>query len=229
MPPRSSEHRHHPPQHGAGRPRAGWRRIARPIVLAGAVALVCLGVSACGSSSKELPYADQIAADRAAKDQGFRTASDSPIPPDKKDVFLPLAYFPVDESYHVPAVLTPSPGEAALEMPTSKGERRQMRRAGLLKFSVKGQPLTLTAFVEASDRQMNRLFVPFKDPTNGTETYPAGRYLDLDRTATGLYDLDFNWAYHPYCYFNAQYDCPYPPAENRLAMPIRAGERVRPH
>jgi uncharacterized protein (DUF1684 family) len=104
-----------------------------------------------------------------------------------------------------------------------------MRRAGQLRFSVKGQELTLTAFVEASDRQMNRLFVPFRDTTNGIETYPAGRYLDLERTATGLYDLDFNRAYHPYCYYNASYDCPYPPAENRLATPIRAGERVRPH
>ena len=47
---------------------------------------------------------------------------------------------------------------------------------------------------------MARLFVPFADMTNGAETYAAGRYLDLDRTPTGLYDLDFNRAYHPYCY-----------------------------
>ena len=62
--------------------------------------------------------------------------------------------------------------------------------------------------------------------TSGTETYAAGRYLDLDRTVTGLYDLDFNRAYHPYCYYNPQYDCPYPPRENRLAIPIKAGERI---
>ena len=62
--------------------------------------------------------------------------------------------------------------------------------------------------------------------TNGTETYVGGRYLDLDRTATGLYDLDFNRAYHPYCVYNPQYDCPYPPRENRLTTPIRSGERL---
>ena len=44
---------------------------------------------------------------------------------------------------------------------------------------------------------MSRLFVPFGDLTNGTETYPGGRYLELERTATGIYDLDFNRAYHP--------------------------------
>ena len=62
--------------------------------------------------------------------------------------------------------------------------------------------------------------------TNGTETYPGGRYLDLDRTATGIYDLDFNRAYHPFCFFNPTYDCPVPPRENRLTIPIRAGEQL---
>jgi uncharacterized protein (DUF1684 family) len=200
-------------------------RLVRSLVLIGLIALA----ASCSSTRKELPYVDEIGVERTAKDRLLGAAADSPVKAEQRGQFLPLAYFPVDEGYRVPAQLAPSPGEAALEMPTSRGERRQMRRAGQLKFSVKGQLLTLTAFVEASDRQMTRLFVPFRDPTNGIETYPAGRYLDLDRTATGLYDLDFNRAYHPYCYYNASYDCPYPPAENRLAMPIRAGERVRPH
>jgi hypothetical protein len=51
--------------------------------------------------------------------------------------------------------------------------------------------------------------------------------LDLDRNATGIYGIDFNRAYHPFCYYNPLYDCPYPPAENRLNVPIRAGERVK--
>jgi uncharacterized protein (DUF1684 family) len=162
------------------------------------------------------------------KDQQFGAASDSPVPQPKRGQFLPLSYFAVDEGYRVPAQLAPYEGEVAIEMPTSTGQRRQMRRAGQLKFSVKGQPLTLTAFVEATDRDMTRLFVPFNDKTNGAETYPGGRYLDLNRTATGLYDVDFNRAYHPYCFYNEQYDCPYPPAENRLGVPVRAGERMHP-
>jgi uncharacterized protein len=102
-----------------------------------------------------------------------------------------------------------------------------MRRAGTLRFSLKGEPMTLTALVEADDTTFNRLFVPFADLTNGTETYAAGRYIDLDRTATGMYELDFNLAYHPYCYYNERYDCPFPPPENRLQTPVRAGERLR--
>jgi uncharacterized protein len=200
--------------------------IARGFV---ALLFITLASFACSSTTKELPYPDEIASERAAKDQMLGTASDSPVKADTRQQFLPLAYFPVDEGFRVPAMLAPAPGEVAMEMPTSTGQRRQMRRAGQLKFSVKGEPMTLTAFVEATDTSMKRLFVPFRDKTNGIETYPAGRYLDLERTATGLYDLDFNRAYHPYCYYNPTYDCPYPPAENRLTAPIRAGERSRPH
>jgi uncharacterized protein (DUF1684 family) len=99
-------------------------------------------------------------------------------------------------------------------------------RVGALEFVLKGQRLKLSAFTEADDPKPGRLFVPFTDLTTGTETYAGGRYLDLDRTATGIYDLDFNRAYHPYCFYNSTYDCPYPPPENRLPVPIRAGERM---
>jgi uncharacterized protein len=186
-----------------------------------------LVAAGCGSPPP-VPYAQQIQDQRTAKDAAFASgSSESPVPPAERATFLPLAYFPVDEGYHVPARLAPAPGDVALDMPTSTGQRRQMRRAGQLRFSVKNQTLTLTAFVEANDQAMQRLFVPFGDPTNGTETYIGGRYLDLDRTATGLYDLDFNRAYHPYCVYNPQYDCPYPPRENRLTAPIRSGERLK--
>ena len=67
----------------------------------------------------------------------------------------------------------------------------------------------------------------FSDLTSGTETYPAGRYIDLSANATGIYELDFNRAYIPYCYYNATYECPLPPPENRLKIPIRAGERLK--
>src|SRR5262249_39439499 len=113
------------------------------------------------------------------------------------------------------------------QMPTSTGGQRQMRRVGSLEFSLKGLPLKLTAFVEGGAANLDHLFVPFSDLTTGTETYPAGRYIDLDKTPTGIYNVDFNLAYHPYCYYNSEYDCPYPPAENRLKIPVRAGERLK--
>lgn len=171
-------------------------------------------------------YPDQIAAWHAEKDQFMRESPESPIPADRRASFGALTYFPIDRAYRVPAVLQPAPPGPAVEMPTSTGQRRKMRRVGTLSFTLKGQPLSLGAFVEADEKDMRRLFVPFGDLTNGLETYQGGRYLDLDRTATGVYDLDFNRAYHPFCLFNASYDCPYPPAESRLKTPVRAGERL---
>ena len=180
-------------------------------------------LAACSSP---LSYPDQIAKWRAEKDDFMRHSSQSPVPAEKRATFPPLSYFPVDPAYRAPASLQEAPGGPTVDMPTSTGQSRKMRRVGTLSFTLKGQPTTLGAFVEADEADMRRLFVPFGDLTNGTETYPGGRYLDLDRTASGIYDLDFNRAYHPFCYYNSSYDCPYPPAENRLKTPIRAGEKL---
>jgi uncharacterized protein (DUF1684 family) len=185
-------------------------------------------LSAC--SRAPASYPDQIAAWHAEKDQFMRESPESPVPKDKRATFPPLAYFPVDPSYRVPAFLQPAPRGPVVEMPTSTGQRRKMRRVGTLGFTLKGQPLALGAFVEADQEDMHRLFVPFGDLTNGVETYQGGRYLELDRTPTGLYDLDFNRGFHPFCLFNSSYDCPYPPAESRLKVAIRAGEKLAaPH
>ena len=194
-----------------------------------AAGLMCmLPMAAC--SHPPPSYQDQIGAWHAEKDQFMRESSESPVPADKRAAFAPLPYFPVDPSYRVPAVLQAAPPGPVVEMPTSTGQRRRMRRVGTLSFTLKGQPLSLGAFVEADQQDMRRLFVPFGDLTNGVETYQGGRYLELDRTPTGLYDLDFNRAFHPFCLFNSSYDCPYPPPESRLKVTIRAGEKLAaPH
>lgn len=180
-------------------------------------------LSACGGPPAE-DYPSKIAAERTRKDEMFRSGEDSPVRPAEIDAFVPLSYFPIDESYAVPAQLQPAAERITAEMPTSTGKLRRLTRIGTLLFTLKGQPLKLAAFMEEGSP---RLFVPFSDLTSGTETYQAGRYMNLDPTPTGIYIVDFNIAYHPYCYYNADYDCPFPPAENRLTVPIRAGERLR--
>jgi uncharacterized protein (DUF1684 family) len=140
--------------------------------------------------------------------------------------FLPLAYFAIDSGYNVPGTIKPIDDKAIYEMPTSTGANRKMRRVGSLEFTLKGQPLKLTAFNELGT-DPGSLFVAFSDLTNGTETYEAGRFMDLERNTTGIYEVDFNRAYIPYCYYNPTYECPYPPKENRLQIPVRAGERLK--
>lgn len=189
-------------------------------------AVLAAGFAAAACTAEPEDYATTIAAARAAKDDGFKNDPDSPVPPDKKAELLPLAYFPIDEAYAVPAALQPAEERTRIQVPTSVGKIRDLERVGTLKFSLKGQPLKLTAFIDVESPQANRLFVPFADLTSGSETYPAGRYMELEPTPTGIYVVDFNVAYHPYCYYSPEFDCPYPPKENRLDAAIRAGERV---
>jgi uncharacterized protein len=199
---------------------------ALPLVLLVALAVGASAGCSPGPPDDEQQMLGEIAAYREMKDKAFAGA-ESPIPSERRQTLLPLAYFPISLDYRVPAVLRPSLERPTIEMPTSTGQLRTMMRVGRLDFTLRGQQLGLSAFVEAGARDLDRLFVPFSDLTSGTETYPAGRYLDLDRTPTGLYVIDFNRAYHPFCYYNPTYDCPYPPRENRLQIPVRAGERMK--
>jgi uncharacterized protein (DUF1684 family) len=152
----------------------------------------------------------------------------SPLLPADRATFTGLPYFPIDTAFRVPASLTPDPagGQLVIELPTSTSQMRRMRQVGTLGFRVHGRQYSLTAFADVNARTMDRLFVPFGDLTNRDSTYGGGRYLDLERTPTGLYDLDFNQAYHPYCVYNISYECPVPPPENRLDVAIEAGERL---
>jgi uncharacterized protein len=193
------------------------------VVLRGICLSLAVLLAAC--DAKPLPSAD-VATWRAEKERFMRSA-ESPVPQEKRGSFPPLAYFPIDPAYRVPASLSVARGNDVLQIPTSTGQRREMRRIGTLRFIIQNRELTLTAFMDANENDMRRLFVPFGDLTNGPETYPGGRYLDLERTASGAYDLDFNRAYHPFCVYNPKYDCPYPPRENRLPIPLRAGEKLQ--
>jgi uncharacterized protein (DUF1684 family) len=192
------------------------------------VALAALAaLAACTQEPPDVAYARRIAEERVRKDAFFRGGDESPVKPADYDTFLPLSYFDVDPSYAPPATLRLLDDRTRLVMPTSTGKRRDMERVGYLEFTLKGQTQKLTAFAEVGEQTSPRLFVPFSDLTSGTETYQAGRYLDIDPQSSGVYVVDFNAAYHPYCYYNAEYDCPFPPTENRLKTPVRAGERLR--
>jgi uncharacterized protein len=197
-----------------------------PLVVATVVAVSC--TSGPGPVD-DRPYEQQVSAWRQQKDQAFRAADnkDSPIPADRRAAFPGLAYYTIDASYRIPAALTPEPAvpPIIIELQTSTEERDKYRKVGTLGFTVAGASYKLTAFAP-DDNNLERLFLPFGDLTSGGETYKGGRFLELDRTSTGLYDLDFNRAYHPYCLFNPSYVCPVPPRENRLPIAIRAGERL---
>jgi uncharacterized protein (DUF1684 family) len=174
-------------------------------------------------------YRSAIEGYRAEKDAFFKSAPGSPIPLEERDAFTGLPYYAVDEDL-VFEGLTPVPYSGTepttFQIPTSDGKLRPARRSGVFTFELDGEPRRLTAYELDGAHRDGRMFLPFLDATSGDETYGAGRYLDLEPDEDGTYAIDFNLAYHPSCVYAAHFSCPLTPAENRLAVPIRAGERL---
>jgi uncharacterized protein (DUF1684 family) len=171
-----------------------------------------------------------VAAYRAEKDAFFRSGHGSPIPAAERSAFKGLPYFPVDEGLRFEGLtLEPYTGSEPVmfQIPTSDGQLREAERAGVLRFDKGGTSHSLTGYTLAGGGSES-VFVPFLDLTSGTESYGAGRYLDLYPEHDGTYALDFNLAYHPSCVYDPKYSCPLTPAENRLPIRIEAGERLAP-
>jgi uncharacterized protein (DUF1684 family) len=166
--------------------------------------------------------------DREAKDEYFRTDPHSPIPPDERDAFDGLAYYPIDRSYRFELDLSEYDDKEPVTVGTSSGGEQEYLRWGAFRFEIDGDEITLDAY--KSDPDDDRLWVPFRDATSGEETYGAGRYLDLEAdthlTDDGTWILDFNEAYNPTCAYSDRYECPLPPTENWLDVPIEAGEKA---
>jgi hypothetical protein len=173
-------------------------------------------------------YEEQVAGYRAAKDAFFRSSDSSPIPDEERASFHGLPYYAVDIDRRFGELrLEPYAGSepSAFQIPTSDGQLRPAHRAGTLAFELGGEARRLTGYV-LDDGDPDSLFVPFLDATSGTETYGAGRYLDLEPEDDGTYVLDFNLAYHPSCVYDVKFSCPLTPPENRLPIRIEAGERL---
>ncbi len=149
----------------------------------------------------------------------------TPVPED----FQGPRYFPPNPKWRVEATLDREvPGTGMrVQLPTSIGDLRDFDVYGTFRFTVGGQEHRLTAYRMVPEHtDYDYLFVPFKDATTGKETYGAGRYLDVPRQDGDKYVLDFNLAYNPYCAYNERWSCPITPFENRLRVPIRAGEKL---
>ena len=167
---------------------------------------------------------NDLASVRAQKDQFFAAHPHSPLTPEQRDTFHGLSYFPENPALRFEVPVGEFPEQDQVALPTSTGDVGTYVRYGRLTFSVDGTETRLTLY--ANERGF---FLPFADALDGTETYGAGRYLDPTPLGDGRFLLDFNLAYNPYCAYNDQWSCPITPPENRLRVPIRAGERLFEH
>jgi len=136
------------------------------------------------------------------------------------------AWFDPDPAYRVEARLARDRSPREEIILSTRGNRRRALRLGKLEFDLLGRRLELTAvrLLEPGAGE-NEVSIFFRDATTGHESYSVGRYVDAELLGDDRYALDFNRAYNPACAFSPLYNCPIPPRENRLPVPIRAGER----
>jgi hypothetical protein len=176
---------------------------------------------------------------RAVRERLFRDHPQSPVPVDARASFR-SHHFEHDPSLRFEVAIEPAPpppsspgaGAFALEVPNSGADTLAFSRVGRITIPFVQGPRELSVFWMAG--YSGGLFIPFRDGTNGTETYGAGRYLlDGAKSAdlggdpeAGTLTIDFNFAYQPSCAFDPRWACPLAPPENRLEIPVRAGERL---
>ncbi len=162
-----------------------------------------------------------------AKDQFFAQDPHSPLLPEQRQHFQGLDYFPENPDLRFVLKVDEFSEEdkEVIDIITSTGDLSPHIRWGTLTFAVDGEKATLTVYKGMSQETF---FLPFADTTCGKESYGAGRYLDVVPSGPDSFLIDFNYAYNPYCAYNPHWSCPIPPADNRLKLPIRAGEKKFP-
>ena len=184
---------------------------------------------------------------RTQKDALFAAHPQSALSAEQRQSFKGLPYFPYNKALRLEATLEPELAEETSALPASGAHAMQFRRAGHISFTIDGTPLQLIVYW--IDVYGGGLFLPFRDSTCGQESYGGGRYLfdtvkgsdfiqidagkgnaPASKEALGYSGgkmlLDFNYAYNPSCAYDARWVCPLAPNENRLSVPIRAGERA---
>jgi uncharacterized protein (DUF1684 family) len=157
---------------------------------------------------------------RDEKDRFFKLAPQSPLPETERHAFSGLSYYEPDEAFVFSVDLQPvEPTDILIS--TTTGDERTYTRVATATITVDGEDATIALYSTGHES----LFLPFRDATSGSETYGAGRYIDVDPNEDGTVTIDFNYAYAPFCAYSDRYSCALPPQENWLSVAIRAGER----
>lgn len=191
------------------------------------ILLLLGGISLAEGKQSESFIISENEAYRDSLNQAFQNRETSPLKEKDFEQFTGLNYFPVNADYYIKAKFVRTPYQPAFEMPTTTSEVKIYEKYGELHFSIYNQPIVLDVFqsheLRETEKYKNYLFLPFRDKTNGEETYGGGRYLEMWIPSDDSVIIDFNKAYNPYCVYNTKYSCPLVPKQNRMDVPIYAG------
>ena len=196
------------------------------------IGLLFMGFGICAFA--QTPYKEQLRIHRDTVNQEFADSNTSILTKEDQLTFHGLEFFVPNEKYKIKATFQEYAQKDTFEMATSTSRKPQYRKYGMLTFTFGKESYTLEVYqnigLMTTKGYEDYLFCPFKDLTNGKETYGGGRYLDLrigDLVTSPT--IDFNFCYNPYCAYNYNYSCPVPPAANHLKLRIEAGVKDFKH
>jgi uncharacterized protein len=171
---------------------------------------------------------------RRARDELFAHHPQSALDEGQRRVFQGLRYFPYNPELCFEVEVDTAVAPTQLTVAMNADESMTMTTVGQVHFTVEGESVTLSIYW--LNIYGGGLFLPFRDATCPAESYGGGRYLfdtikgsdflivKREGGRNGIL-LDFNYAYSPSCAYNDRWVCPLAPIENRLRVPIRAGEK----
>lgn len=169
---------------------------------------------------------------RRRREHLFLTHTQSALSAAQKANFSELPYFPYDPAWRFVLPIEAEGEPDIIEVSLTGDGLTRLQRMGKVNIPVGSATVSLSLYWILG--YGGGLFLPFRDQTNGHETYGGGRYLldtikhaDLGQLGGGLV-LDFNYAYNPSCAYNDQWHCPLAPPENRLPITIPVGEKQFP-
>ena len=192
------------------------------------ITMIVLLISALAFSQSEKKQIAQISKFQKELNDGYMNKKETPLRGDNYTKFTKHPFFPVDLKYRIKAQFTRTENSVPFDLMTSSGETKPYRAFGNATFALNGVTYILNIY-QSLDLVKTRgyedyLFLPFRDETNGKETYGGGKYIDLRIPDGNEIVIDFNQSYQPYCAYNAyDYSCPIVPEENFLPLRIEAG------
>lgn len=192
------------------------------------ITLILILISAFAFSQTEKKQISEIKKFQKELNDGYTNRKETPLRGDNYTKFRKHPFFPIDLKYRIKAQFTKTENAVAFEIPTSSGNTQPYREFGKATFTIDGSTYILTVYQSLNlihtAGYEDYLFLPFRDETNGKQTYGGGKYIDLRIPDGNEIIIDFNQSYQPYCAYNAyDYSCPIVPEENFLPVRIEAG------
>tara|TARA_B110000261_G_scaffold13008_1_gene13199 strand:- start:688 stop:1296 length:609 start_codon:yes stop_codon:yes gene_type:complete len=188
------------------------------------VIIIITVLHACKDQKRYIPNLTEF---QKELNSSFKDVTKSPLSKEDRQNFISLEFFDFDSSYVVKGILIPFQKDSIFDMKTNTDRMHTYNKFGKIKFNLDNTYFELNVYKDQElindQTNIDDVFLPFYDNTNGITTYSGGRYMDLKVSKDSIISIDFNKAYNPSCVYNYKFSCPIVPSENFIALEINAG------